>query len=89
MASTSDSLQLSFRTLFDCGQRDKALAKLAWLDGHYLLVLDGTGIYSSAKVSSSDCMNKVQRHGKVESYQQIIGAAIVHPDQQAMLPICP
>lgn len=54
-----------------------------------LLALDGTGIYSSAKVSSPYCMKKVKRNGKVEYYQQMLGAAIVHPDQRAVLPLCP
>jgi hypothetical protein len=84
-----DSLRLSFRTLFNYAQRDKALEKLVWLNGHYLLALDGTGIYSSAKVSSPYCMKKVKRNGKVEYYQQMLGAAIVHPDQRAVLPLCP
>lgn len=84
-----DSLRLSFRTLFNYAQRDKALEKLVWLDGHYLLALDGTGIYSSAKVSSPYCMKKVKRNGKVEYYQQMLAAAIVSPDQRAVLPLCP
>ncbi len=86
---TPDSLRLSFRTLFNYAQRDKALEKLVWLDGHYLLALDGTGIYSSAKVSSPYCMKKVKRNGKVEYYQQMLAAAIVSPDQRAVLPLCP
>ena len=58
------------------------------LDGHYLLALDGTGIYSSAKVSSPYCMKKVKRNGKVEYYQQMLAAAIVSADQLAVLPLC-
>ena len=86
---TPDSLRLSFRTLFSFAQRDKALKKLVWLDAHYLLALDGTGIYSSAKVSSPYCMKKVKRNGKVEYYQQMLGAALVHPDQKVVFPLCP
>lgn len=85
---TPDSLRQSFRTLFNLAQRDKALEKLVWLDGHYLLALDGTGIYSSAKVSSPYCMNKLRRNGKVEYYQQMLGAAIVSIDQRVVLPLC-
>lgn len=86
---TPDSLRMSFRTLFNFAQRDKALEKLAWLDGQYLLALDGTGIYSSAKVSSPYCMKKVKRKGNIEYYQQMLGAAIVHPDQRVVFPLCP
>jgi hypothetical protein len=45
-----------FLTLFHHAQRGKALEKLVWLDDHYLLALDGTGIYSSEKVSSPYCL---------------------------------
>ncbi|MFO7643673.1 MAG: hypothetical protein R6W95_04735 [Desulfosarcina sp.] len=68
-------------------QRDKALEKVVWLDGHYLLGLDGKGIYSSAKVSSPYCMKKLRRNGQIEYYQQMLGAAIVHPDQRVVLPL--
>ena len=46
------SLRQPFLTLFHYAQRGKALEKFKWLDDHYLLALDGTGIYSSENVSS-------------------------------------
>ena len=79
----------TFCTLFNCAQRDQALEQLAWLDGHYLLALDGTGIYSSAKVSSSYCIKQVKKPGTVEYYPQMLGAAIVLPDSRAVLPLYP
>jgi hypothetical protein len=84
-----DSLRQPFGTLFNYAQRDKALEKLVWLKGHYLLALDGTGIYSSAKVSSPYCMQKLKRNGQIEYYQQMLAAAFVHPEQRAVLPLCP
>jgi hypothetical protein len=80
--ASPDALRQSFRTLFNLAQRDKALEKLVWLDNHYLLALDGTGIYSSAKVSSPYCIKKLRRNGQIEYYQQMLGAAIVHPGQR-------
>jgi hypothetical protein len=78
-----------FVTLFNHAQRGKALEKLVWLDGHYLLALDGTGIYSSEKVSSPYCLKKRKRNDKTEYYQQVLGAAIVNPDYREVLPLCP
>lgn len=51
-----NELRRPFLTLFHHAQRGKALEKLAWQDGYYLLALDGTGIYSSEKVSSPYCL---------------------------------
>jgi hypothetical protein len=84
-----DELRQPFLTLFHHAQRGKALEKLVWLDGHYLLALDGTGIYSSEKVSSPYCLKKRKRNGKIEYYQQMLGAAIVNPDYREVLPLCP
>jgi len=62
---------------------------MTWLDGHYLLALDGTGIYSSEKVGSPYCLKKRKRNGQEEYYQQMLGAAIVHPEQREVIPLCP
>lgn len=67
----------------------RALEKLVWLDSHYLLPLNGTGIYSSEKVSSQYCMKKRKKNDRIEYYQQMLGAAIVSTDQRIVLPLCP
>lgn len=86
---TPDSLRPSFRNLFRAVQRGKALEQMVFLDGHYLLNIDGTGIYSSEKVSSPYCLKKTIRNGKTKYYQMMLGAAIVHPDFREVLPLCP
>ncbi len=82
-------LRQPFLTLFHHAQRGKALEKLQWMDGHYLLALDGTGIYSSEQVSSPYCLKKRKRNGVTEYYQQLLGAAFVNPYQKIVLPLCP
>ena len=82
-------LRQPFLTMFHRAQRSKALEKLVWQDGHYLLALDGTGIYSSQKVSSPYCMKKRKKNDRIEYYQQMLGAAIVNPNQRVVLPLCP
>lgn len=83
------NLRWPFRSIFLQAQRGKALEKMTWLDGHYLLALDGTGIYSSEEVSSDYCLRKRKRNGCVEYHQQMLAAAIVHPDRREVLPLCP
>jgi hypothetical protein len=82
-------LRKPFLTLFQQAQRGKALEKIVWRDDHYLLALDGTGIYSSEKVSSPYCLKKQKKNGRIVYYQQMLGAAIVNPDQRVVIPLCP
>lgn len=81
----------SFKTIFQKLQRGKALEKMAFMDGCYLLNLDGTGYFSSDKLHSPLCMEKKDSEtGEVTSYYlQMLGAAIVHPDYKEVIPLCP
>ena len=78
-----------FRDIFRQLQRGKALEPLAFYQGHYLLSIDGTGSFSSSKISSESCMVKNHRSGKITYYQQVLGAAIVHPDFKEVIPLAP
>lgn len=86
---TPADLRRPFRTLFNLAQRGKALEQMTYLNGRYLLALDGTGIYSSEKVSSPYCLTKRKRNGKEEYYQQMVGAALVHPERREVIPLVP
>ena len=46
-------LRAVFRSVFRRLQRGKKLESMTLLDGHYLISGDGTGFYSSSKVSSA------------------------------------
>jgi hypothetical protein len=83
------SLRRPFRSVFMQLQRGKALEKMTWLGGHYLLALDGTGIFSSEKVSSDYCLRKRKRNGNTEYYQQMLAGAFVHPERREVIPTCP
>jgi hypothetical protein len=62
---------------------------MTFIDGHYLLSGDGTGFYSSGKVSSPYCMGKKSKSGKVTYYQQMYAACFVHPDHKEVIPVFP
>jgi hypothetical protein len=58
-------LRTPFLLVFRQLQRGKGFEKMAYYDGHYLLSADGTGFYSSQKVSSLNCMSKKKRNGEI------------------------
>jgi hypothetical protein len=78
-----------FKSVFRQLQRGKALEAMAFLDGHYLLALDGTGYFSSQTIHCASCLHKVHRNGSVTYAHQMLGAAIIHPDMRAVIPLMP
>jgi len=71
-------------------QRGKALEPFVFYQGCYLLSLDGTGYFSSQKIHCASCLEKVnQQTGAVTYQHQLLGAALVHPDHQEVLPLAP
>jgi hypothetical protein len=82
-------LRPAFKSVFRQLQRGKALEAMTWLDGHYLLALDGTGYFSSKTVHCASCLRRVHRNGSITYAHQMLGAAIIHPDQRAVIPLMP
>src|SRR5216684_2553478 len=78
-----------FKSVFRQLQRGKALEPMAFLEGHYLLALDGTGHFSSTQIHCASCLHKVHRNGSITYYHQMLGAAIIHPDVREVIPLMP
>jgi hypothetical protein len=78
-----------FKNVFRQLQRGKALEEMVFLDGHYLLALDGTGYFSSKTVHCASCLHHVHRNGTITYTHQMLGAAIIHPDVRAVIPLMP
>jgi hypothetical protein len=78
-----------YKALFADLQRGKGLEGFAYLDGHYLLSLDGTGYFSSAKVHCPQCGEKHHRNGTTTYYHQMLGAVLVHPDHSEVFALAP
>ena len=70
-------------------QRGKCLEEFEFLEGYYLLSLDGTGEFSSSKVCCQQCCKKEHKDGSVTYYHQMLGACIVHPEKSNVIPLCP
>jgi hypothetical protein len=84
-----ESLRYSFTLVFRQLQRGKALEPMVFLDGHYLVALDGTGYFSSQTIHCDSCLHKAHRNGSITYYHQMLGAAIIHPDFRAVIPLMP
>jgi hypothetical protein len=78
-----------FKSVFRQLQRGKALEAMTFLDGHYLLALDGTEYFSSKTIHCASCLHKVHRNGAITYFHQLLGAAIIHPDMRAVIPLMP
>jgi hypothetical protein len=62
---------------------------MTFRDGHYLVALDGTEYFSSKTIHYASCLHRVHRHGSITYAHQMLGAAIIHPDQRAVIPLMP
>ena len=85
-----DWLRPAYRALFRKAQRGKALERMVFMEGCYLIALDGTGYFSSEKLFSPFCLVKsCSKSGKTIYHLQALGAAMVHPDSRTVIPLAP
>jgi len=82
-------LQPLYKALFAQLQRGKGLEGFDYLDGHYLLSLDGTGYFSSKTVHCAQCAQKHHRDGTTTYYHQMLGAVLVHPEHKEVFALAP
>jgi Transposase DDE domain len=78
-----------FKSIFRQLQRGKALEALTFLDGPYVLALEGTGYFASKTIHCASCLHQVHRNGTITYTHQMLGAAIIHPDVRAVIPLMP
>ena len=83
------SLRPAFTKVFAALQRGKGLEEFEYLDGHVLISGDGTGQFSSGKISCPQCCTKKSRNGSTSYYHQMFGVCVVHPDKKNVIPLCP
>src|SRR5207253_9627102 len=84
-----ESLRPLFKSVVTQLQRGQALEPMAFLDDSYLLALDGTGYFASKTIHCASCPHQVHRNGTITYAHQMLGAAIIHPDQRAVIPLMP
>lgn len=84
-----DFIRPAFKKIFAKVQRGKCLEEFEFMDGYYILSIDGTGEFSSSKICCKHCCKKEGQNGNVSYYHQMLGACIVHPEKSNVIPICP
>jgi len=84
-----ESVRPLFKSVFGQLQRGKALESMRFLEDYYLLALDGTEYFSSKTIQCASCLPKVHHNGSITYYHQMLGAALVHPDQRTVIPLMP
>ena len=84
-----ESLRPFFKGVFRALQRGKALEAMVFVEGHSLLALDGTGYFSSPQIHCESCLATHHRNGTVTYRHQMLGAALIHPDRRAVIPLMP
>ena len=84
-----ESLRPLFKHVFRALQRGKALEEMVFVEGHYLLALDGTGYFSSTQIHCASCLEWHPRNGTVTYRHQMLGAALIHPDKREVIPLMP
>jgi Transposase DDE domain len=82
-------LRPAFKEVFRQVQRGKILEDYVYLEGCYLLALDGVEYFCSQKVHCDHCMTRTHKNGDVSYYHQMLGAVIVHPDFSEVIPLMP
>jgi hypothetical protein len=84
-----ESLRPMFKQVFRQLQRGKALDAMVFVQGHYLLALDGTGYFSSTQIHCASCLEQHHRNGTGTYSHQLLGAALIHPDKREVIPLMP
>ncbi len=84
-----DEISPIFKTIFAHLQRGKALEGFQFINGYYLLSVDGTGFFSSSTVHCENCCVKEHRDGTKTYYHQMLCGSLVHPGQKTVIPLAP
>lgn len=79
-----------YKNVFRQLQRGKVMEKMVFMEGSYLLSLDGTGYFSSNEVHCPSCLEKKNsKTGEIRYAHQLLGGVIVHPDYAEVVPFAP
>lgn len=84
-----DQLRPVFKDVLRQLQRGKVLEEYVFLDGCYLVALDGVEYFCSQKVHCDYCMTRTHKDGTISYYHQMLGAVLIHPDLSEVIPLAP
>lgn len=78
-----------FKDVFRQLQRGKVLENYVFLEGCYLVALDGVEHFCSKSVHCEHCLTRHHHNGDVSYYHQMLGAVLIHPDFPEVIPLAP
>src|SRR4051794_23993532 len=84
-----DRLRPVFQDVFRQLQRAKVLEDYVFLEGCYLLALDGVEYFRSSSIHCQHCLSCQHRNGEIAYYHQMLGAVLIHPDFPEVIPLAP
>jgi hypothetical protein len=84
-----DQIHPLFKDVFRQLQRGQVLKEYVFLEGCYLVALDGVEYFRSKEVHCERCLTCQHQNGEVSYYHQMLGAVIVHPDLPEVIPLAP
>lgn len=84
----SPQIEEVFKDLFKPLQRGRQLEMFEFMDGKYLIPLDGVQYFSSYNISCNCCLKKVINKTAIY-YHQVVAATIVCPGIKQVLPLAP
>jgi hypothetical protein len=85
----STEIELLFSDFYRPLQRGKQLELLEFMDGKYLIPLDGVQYFSSNNISCDCCLETKHKNSETTYYHQVVAATIVCPGIRQIIPLAP
>jgi len=85
----TERLHKPYRRIFAALQRGKDLEPYVFMDGYYLVALDGSGYFSPSTVHCDYCGVKHHRDGTTSYYHHALSGVLIHPKQKVVIPFSP
>jgi len=82
-------LRKAFTKAFAFIQRGKVLKPYVFMEDHYLVSIDGTGIFSSKNIHCESCCVNNHKAGYQSYHHKMVAAVLVHPDHKEVFPFAP
>lgn len=80
-------VEMGFTDIFRELDQAKVLPRMRFLQGRYLVAIDGSDYFSSAKCSCPGCLESKKADGTVRYHHQILQAVLVKPGLRTVFPM--
>jgi len=84
----TEHLRPAFKSIFEQLRQSGQLDRMQFIDGHYLLDIDGVEFFRSKKLDADFCLTATHA-GETSYHLKMLGAVIVHPDCKEVIPLFP